>query len=152
MKKIFAGYGNPGCRFFSFIILNISCHLYLACRVSAERSTVNCIGFPLYIQFSSFQSLSHVQIFVTVWTATRQASLSITNSQSLFKLTFIELVSHPNISSSVVPFSSCLQSFPVIRVFSKESVLHIRWLKYWSFSFSISSSNEYSGLISFRID
>ena len=59
---------------------------------------------------------------------------------------------HPTIASSVIPFSSCLQSFPSIRVFSKESVLHIRWPKYWSFSFSISPSNEYSGLISFRID
>ena len=59
---------------------------------------------------------------------------------------------HPTISSSVVPFSSCLQSFPSIMVFSSESALHIRWPKYWSFSFSISPSNEYSGLISFRID
>ena len=59
---------------------------------------------------------------------------------------------HPTISSSVVPFSSCLQSFPAIRVFSNDSVLHIRWPKYWSFSFSTSPSNEYSGLISFRMD
>ena len=59
---------------------------------------------------------------------------------------------HPTISSSTVPFSSCLQSFPASGVFSNESVLHIRWLKYWNFSFSISPSNEYSGLISFRFD
>ena len=59
---------------------------------------------------------------------------------------------HPTISSSTVPFSSCLQSFPAIRVFSNESVLRIRWTKYWSFSFSISPSNEYSGMISFRVD
>ena len=101
---------------------------------------------------NSVQSLSHVQIFVTVWTATRQASLSITNSQSLFKLTSIELVSHPNISSSVVPFSSCLNLSHSIRVFSNELVLHIRWPKYWSFSFSISPSNENPGLLSFRMD
>ena len=91
-----------------------------------------------------------VQLFVTPWTAARQASLSITNSQTLLKLMFIELVMHPTISSSVISFSSCLQSFPASG--SNESVLLIRWPKYQSFSFNISPSNEYSGLISFRID
>ena len=85
---------------------------------------------------------------MTPRTAACQASLSITNSQSLLKLMSIELVM-PTISSSFVPFSSCLQSF-LASVFSNESVLHIRWPKYWSFSFSI--LNEYSRLISFRMD
>ena len=86
------------------------------------------------------------------WTAAGQASLSITNSQSLLKLISIESVLPSNISSSVIPFSSCLQSFPASGFFFHDSVLHIRWLKYWSFSFSISPSYEYSGLISLTID
>ena len=103
-------------------------------------------------QFSSIQSLSHVQLFVTPWTAARQASLSITNSQSLLKLMSITLVMP---SSHVIlchPLLLPLSIFPSIRGFSNESVLPIRWPKYWSFSFSISLSNEYSGLISFRMD
>ena len=98
--------------------------------------------------FSSVQSLSRVRLFAAPWTAARQASLCITNSNSCP----LSRWRHPTISSSVVPFSSCLQSFPSIRVFSSKSVLCIRWPKYWSFSFSISHFNEYSGLISFRID
>ena len=93
------------------------------------------------VQFSH----SVVSDSVTPWAAARQASLSITNSQSLLKLMSIESV-------MPVPFYSCLQIFPSIRVFSSESVLCIRWPKYWSFSFSLSPSNEYSGLISFRMD
>ena len=85
-------------------------------------------------------------------TAALQASLSITNSQSLLKLMSIESVCHPTISFPVIPFSSCLQSFLASGSFSKNSVLCIRWPKYWSFSFSIHPSNEYSGLISFRMD
>ena len=81
-----------------------------------------------------------------------QASLPITKSQSLLKLVFMIQWCHPNILSSVDPFSSCLQSFPASGSFPNESVLHIRWPKDWSFSFSISPSNEYSGLISFRMD
>ena len=101
---------------------------------------------------SSVQSLSHVRLFMTLWTAACQASLSITNSQSLLKLMSIESVmSHPAISSSTVLFSSCLQSFPSIRVFFNEPALRIRWPKYWSVNFSISPSNEYSTLISFRM-
>ena len=96
------------------------------------------------LHFSSVQSLSRVWLFTTPWTAARQASLSITNSRSLLRL-MSHWVSHPAISSSVVPFSSHLQSFPA-------SVLCIRWPKYWSFRFIISPSNEYSGLISFRMD
>ena len=102
---------------------------------------------------SSVQSLSHVQLFATPWTAACQASLSITNSQSLLKLMYIESVMPPNrLILTAIPFSSHCQSFPSIRVFSTESVLCIRWPKYWSFSFSISPSNEYAELISFRMD
>ena len=98
------------------------------------------------------QSLSHVRLFVTPWTATRQASLSITNSWSLLKLMFIESVMPSNHLILCRSFLLLPSIFPSIRVFSNESVLCIRWPKYWSFSFSISPSNEYSGLISFRID
>ena len=103
-------------------------------------------------QFSSVQSLNHVQLFLTPWTAARQASLSITNSRSLLKLMSIESVM-PSIRLILChPFLLLPSVFPSIRVFSNESVLHIRWPKYWSFSFSISLSNEYSGLIFFRTD
>ena len=103
------------------------------------------------ISISSVQSLSHVQLFATPWTAARQASLSITNSWSFLKLMSVESVMpsnrlifcHPLLLPSI---------FPSIRVFSNESALCIRWPKYWSFSFCISPSNEYSGLISFRTD
>ena len=104
------------------------------------------------LAFSSIQSLSHVQLFATPWIAARQASLSITNSRSSSKLTSIE---------SVIP-SSCLILCrpllllptipPSIRVFSNESTLHMRLPKYWSFTFSISPSKQYPGLISFRMD
>ena len=97
------------------------------------------------------QSLSHIQFFATPWTAARQASLSFTISWSLLKLMSIEsvmpssdlILCHPLLLPSI---------FPSIRVFSSESVLHIRWPKYWSFSFGISPSSEHSGLISFRVD
>ena len=100
---------------------------------------------------SSDQSLSRVRLFGTPWTAARQASLPITNSGSLLKLISFKsvmpsnhlILCHPLLLPSI---------FPSIRVFSNESVVRIRWPKYWSFSFSISPSNEYSGLISFRID
>ena len=102
--------------------------------------------------FSSVQSLSHVQLFATPWTAARQASPSITNSQSLLKLKSIESVMPSNHLILYYPLLLLPSVFPSIRVFSNESVLPIRWPKYWSFSFSISPSNEYSGLISFRMD
>ena len=102
--------------------------------------------------FSSVQSLSHVRFFVTPWTAAGQASLSITKSQSLLKLMSIELVMPFNHLILCRPLVLSPSIFPSIRVFSNESVLHIRWPKYWSFSFNISPSNEYSGLISFRMD
>ena len=102
------------------------------------------------IIISSVQSFSHVQLFVTPWTAAHQASLSITNSQRLLRLMSIELVM-PSNHLILCPLLLLLPSiFPGIRVFSNESVLRIRWPKYWSFS--ISPSSEYSGLISFRID
>ena len=94
---------------------------------------------------SSVQSLSHVQLFATPWTTARQASLSITKSQT-YSCPLSQWC-HPTISSLLMP-----SIFPSIRVFSNESVLPIRWPKYWSFSFSISPCNEYSGLISFRMD
>ena len=104
------------------------------------------------IQFSSVLSLSHVRLFATLWIAACQAYLSITNSQSLLKLMFIEsvmpsshlILCHPLLLLPPIP--------PSIRVFSNESTLCIRWPKYWSFSFSISPSNEHPGLISFRMD
>ena len=103
-------------------------------------------------QFRSVQLLSHVQLFVTPWTAAHQASLSIANSWSLHKLMSIELVMPSNHLVLCRPLLLLPSIFPSIRVFSNESVLHIRWPKYCSFSFSISPSNEHSGLISFRID
>ena len=101
---------------------------------------------------SSVQLLSHVQLFVTPWTAARQASLSITNSWSLLKLMSIKLVMPSNHLILCHPLLLLPSIFPNIRDFSNESVLHIRWPKYYSFSFSISPSNEYSGLISFRMN
>ena len=101
---------------------------------------------------SSVQSLSHVQLFATPWTAAHQTSLSITNSQSLLKLMSIKSVMPSNHLILCHPFLLLPSIFPSIRVFSNESVLCIRWSNYWSFNCSISPSNEYSGLISFRID
>ena len=100
----------------------------------------------------SVQSLSRVQLFATPWTAACQASLSITNSLCLLKLMCIELVIPSNQLILCPPLLLLPSIFPSIRVFSNESVLHIRWPKYWSFSFNICPSNEYSGLISFRMD
>jgi len=101
---------------------------------------------------SSVQSLSHVQLFATLWAAARQASLSITNSQSLLKLMSIESVMPSNHLILCHPLLLQLSLFPNIRVFSNESVLRIRWPKHWTFNFSISPSNEYWGLICFRMD
>ena len=98
------------------------------------------------------QSLSRVQLFATPWTAACQASLYITNSQSLLKLMFIELVMPSNHLILCCPLLLLPSIFPSIRIFSNESVLCIRWPKYWSFCFSVSPSNDYSGLISFRMD
>ena len=105
----------------------------------------------MYINISSVQSLGCLQLFAAPWTTAQQAFPSITNSRSLLRLMSIKsvmpsnhlILCHPLLLPSV---------FPSIRVFSTESILRVRWPKYWSFSFSISFSNEYSGLISFRID
>ena len=105
-----------------------------------------------FLRVNSIQSLSRVQLFVTPWIAVLQASLSITNSQSLLRLTFMESVMP---SSHLILCCSLLLLPPIppsIRVFSNESTLHMRWPKYWSFSFSIIPSKEIPGLISFRMD
>ena len=103
-------------------------------------------------QFRWVQSLSCIRLFVTPWTAAHQASLSITNSQSLPKLMSIESMMPSNHLILCCPLLCLPSIFPSIRVFSNESGLHIRWPKYWSFSFNISPSSEHSGLISFRMD
>ena len=103
-------------------------------------------------EFSSVQSLSRVRVLATPWTAACQASLYITNSQSLLKLMFIESVMPSNHLIFCCPLLLLPSICPIIGVFSNESVLCSRWPNYWSFSFSISLFNEYSGLISFRID
>ena len=102
-------------------------------------------------QFPSVQLFSCVQLFMTPWTAARKASLSITNSRSLLKLISIELVMPSNCLIFYRPLCLLPSIFPSITVFSNESVLHIRWPKYWSFSFSISHSNKHPGLISFTM-
>ena len=104
------------------------------------------------LNLSSAQSLSCVQLFATPWTAARQASLSITNSQSPPKPMSIVSVMPSNHLILCHPLLLLLSIFPSIRVFSNESALRIKWPKYWSFSFNISPSNEHPGLISFRMD
>ena len=104
------------------------------------------------IQFSSVQLLSRVRRFVTPWTAARQALLSFSISWGLLKLMSIELGMPSNHLILCCPLLLLPSTFPSIRIYSNESALCIRWPKYWSVSFSISPSNEYSGLISFRID
>ena len=104
------------------------------------------------IQFHSVQSLSRVPLLVSPWTSTLQASLSITNSRSLLKFMSIESVMPSNHLILCHPLLLPPSIFPSIRVFSNESALHIRWPKYWNFSFNISLSNEYSGLIPFRME
>ena len=106
----------------------------------------------LWVQFSLVQLLSHVRLFATPRTEARQASLSITNSRSLLKLTSTESVMPSNHLILCCPFLFLPSIFPSIRVFSSESALRIRWPKYWDVSFNISPSNEHSGLISLRMD
>ena len=128
----------------------------LACTQNVKQNERKRIQTWLLVlhafQFSLVQLLSHVRLFETLWTAACQASLSITNFWSLLKLMSIESVmpsNHLILCHSLLLLPSI---FPTIRVFSNESALCIRWPKYWSFSFSISPSNQYSGLISFRMD
>ena len=116
-----------------------------------EKST-SCMSPTLWhSQFSSVQSLSCARLFTTPWTAARPGSLSITNSRSLLKLTSIESVMPSSHLILCRPLLLLPSIFPSIRVYSNESALHTRWPKYWSFTFSTSPSNEYSGLISFRM-
>ena len=117
-----------------------------------EKHTCTQCSLSSELLFSSVQSLSRVWLFVTPWTVAHQPSLSITNSWSSLKLLSIESVMPSNHCILCCPHLLLPSIFPSIGVFSNESVLHIRWPKYWNFSFSISSSNEYSGLISFRMD
>ena len=131
-------------------VLNTSV-LSSSSTLSTRSNPLNLICHLHCIVISSVQSLSRVWFSVTPWTAARQASLSITNSQSLLKLLSIEsvmpsnhlILCHPLLLPSI---------FPSIKVFSNESALRIRWPKYWSFSFNISPSNEHLGLIFFRMD
>ena len=116
-----------------------------------RQQKCNILSFETF-QISSVQLLSCVRLFATPWTTARQASLSITDSWSLLKLMSIESVMPSNHLIICCPLLFPHSIFPNIRVFSNESVLCIRWPSYWSFSFSISPSNEYSGLISFRMD
>ena len=128
-----------------------------SCRIKCEWGPLKwssglTLERSLLVQFSLFQSHSCVQLFVTPWTAARQASLSITNSQSILKLMSIESTMSTNHLILCWPLLLLPSIFSSIRVFSDESVLCIKWPKYWSFSFSMSPSNEYSGLISFKMD
>ena len=142
LQGIFQTQGsNPGFPYYRQILY----------RLSHEGSPLSHLGSPKE-KISSLQSLSRVQLFATPWTTACQASLSITNSWSLLKLMFIELVMPSSHLILCCPLLLLLSIFPSIRVFSNESVLHIRWPKYSSFSFSTSPSNEYSDLISFRMD
>ena len=112
----------------------------------------NTDNYKRIISVQSVQFISHVWLFVTPWTAAHQASLSMTKSWSLLKLMSIELVMPSNHLILCHPFLLPPSIFPSFRVLSNDSVLHVRWPKYWSFSFSIRTSNEFSGLISFKMD
>ena len=135
-----------GCRFDPWLGMFLMPH-HTAWK---EKKKIHDTVFRL--QFTSVQSLSRVWLFITPLTASCQASLSIANSRSLLKLMFIESMMPSNHLILSCPFFLLPLIFPSIRVFSNESVLCIRWPEYWSFSFSISPSNEYSELIAFKID
>ena len=117
-----------------------------------KKSSITPLIFIFMTYFSSVQSLSHVRLFATPWTAACQASPSITISRSSLRLTSMESVMPSNHLIVCCPLLLLPAVFPSIRVFSNESVLRMRWPKYWSFSFSISPFSECSGLISFRMD
>ena len=126
-------------------------YICVLCNKTQKKLKTNINPFSTQTKESSVQFLSHVGLFPIPWTAARQASLSITNSQSLLKLMSIELIMPSNHLILCLPLLLLPSIFPSIRVFSNKSVLHIRWPKYWSFSFSINPS-KYTGLISFRMD
>ena len=132
-------------------IYNLFVFLYKYIKTGPNYSLYACFNTEKII-CSSVQSLNHVQLFVTPWTAARQASLSITNSWSSPKLTSIESVMPSSHLILCRPLLLLPPIPPSIRVFSNESTLHVRWLKYWSFSFSIIPSKEHPELISFRMD
>ena len=141
---------------FNLIELKLIKSILTKCGHQKEKSMLSGIHlrpllFCLLDPLSSVQLLSYVWLFTNPWTAARQASLSITNSWSLLKLMSIKLVMLSNHLILCCPLRLPPSIFPNIRLFSNESV-HIKWPKYWSFSFSISPSNEYSGLTSFRMD
>ena len=140
-------YGN---RFISLSSLLPLFPLWYSLRIPEESYLI--VFFPSVGLLGSVQSLGHVLFFVTPWTGARQASVSITNSRSLSKLMSIMSVMPSNHLILCHPLLLLPSVFPSIRVFSDKSVLCIRWPKYWSFSLSISPSNEYSGLVSFRMD
>ena len=123
--------------------------MFLTTKLNREGRIKNACHVLLYVVV---QPLSHVQLFVTSWTAACQAFLSFTISRSLLKLMSIESVMPSNCFILCHPLLLPPSILPSIRVFSNESVLRVRWPKYWSFSFSISPTNEYSGLVSFRMD
>ena len=145
-------FSNLNFRFFYMLFLNTT---YITFIVSTATicfgSTKICLILHL-IPICSVQSLSHVWLFVTSWTEARQASLSITNSWSLLKFMSIVSVMPSNHLILCHPLLLPPSILPSIRVISNESVFHIRWTRYWSFSFNISPSSEYSGLISCRMD
>ena len=128
-------------------LLHLQCKWYFCKRKKVDLYTQTSL-----VRFSSVQLLSCVQLFVTPWITARQASLSITNSRSPPKLMSIESVTPSNHLILCGPLLLLSSIFPSIRVFSNESVLRVRWPKYWSFSFNISPSSEHAGLISFRMD
>ena len=136
-----------------YLLSNIlsSYQFLTVCHLCSSHLYVTPLRLAFY-QFSSVQSLSPVWLFVTPWITACQASLSITNSRSLLKLMPIESVMPSSHLILCGPLLLLLPTTPSIRVFSNESTLRMRWPKYWSFSFSISPSNEHPGLISFRID
>ena len=118
-------------------------------EISHIPRPIGALVIPVYVVV---QSLSHVQLFVTPWTAVLQASLSFAISQNFLILCPLSRWCHSTISSSDAPFSSCPQSFPASGSFPMSQFFAFKWPKYWSFTFSISPSSEYSGLISFRMD
>ena len=141
----------PSAIYQNFLSIDLIYFLPIFWFFSVFVSNINEIFYSLFY-LSSVQSLSRDRLFMTPWNAARQASLSITSSWSLLKLVSIESVMPSNHLILCHPLLLLPSIFPRIRVFSNESALCIRWPKYWSFSFSISPSNEHSGLISFRMD
>ena len=137
----------------STVLLTLICMLCRYWMLYNFTIYVVCVSMlrPL-VQFSQVQSLSRAWLFATPWTAARQASLSISNPWSLLKLMSLELVVPSDHLILCCPLLLLPSIFPSIRVFSNELVCHVRWPKYWSFSFNIRPSNEHSGLISFRMD